>query len=68
MVSSLWGKVLERTESGVDFGKGAGGFAEEDRGVGVGFFDGRVLFCEERSRRGFRSVVYVRRMILPPPP
>lgn len=47
----------ERTESGVDFGEGAGGFAEEDRGVWVGLLDGGVLFCEERSRReSFLSV------------
>lgn len=47
----------QRTESGVDFGEGAGGFAEEDRGVWVGLLDGRVLFCEERSRcESFRSV------------
>lgn len=41
----------KRTESGVDFGESAGGFAEEDRGVGVGLLDSRVLGCEERSRR-----------------
>lgn len=40
----LWER---RTESSVDFREGACGFAEEDRGVWVGFLDGGVLFCEE---------------------